>query len=134
MLNEMLIAGFGGQGIVSLGKLITYAGMIEGREVCCWPRYGAEMRGGTAFCTVILSSEAIDSPVVNTFDTIVAMNNPSMLLFQEKVKPGGKLFWNRSIIFQGPQRKDVDNIPVDATALATELGNTRVSMRRLNML
>jgi 2-oxoglutarate ferredoxin oxidoreductase subunit gamma len=127
MLNEMLIAGFGGQGIVTLGKLIAYAGMLEGMQVCCWPRYGAEMRGGTANCTVILSSEVIDSPVINAFDTFVAMNQPSMVLFQDKLKPHGKLLWNRSVIFQQPERKDVDQFGLDATAVAKELGNPRMA-------
>lgn len=127
MLNEMLIAGFGGQGIVTLGKLIAYAGMLEGMEVCCWPRYGAEMRGGTAYCTVILSSEAVDSPMINVFDTVVVMNYPSLVQYQDKVRKGGLLFWNSSVIFQEPQRKDVEKIAVDATNIASNLGNTRIA-------
>ncbi len=127
MQNDILIAGFGGQGIVTLGKLIAYSAMLEGREVCCWARYGGAMRGGTSFCTVIISSETIASPVVSTFDTVVAMNSPSLLSFQDQVKAEGRLFWDRSLIIEAPKREDVVKIAVDATALATELGNTRVA-------
>ncbi|MFC1798248.1 2-oxoacid:acceptor oxidoreductase family protein [Thermodesulfobacteriota bacterium] len=127
MLNEMLIAGFGGQGIVSLGKLIAYAGMLEGNEVSCWSRYGAEMRGGTAQCTVILSSETIDSPVVNTFDIIIAMNQPSMIMYQDKVKPKGRLFWNKSVCLVEPEQRDVEQMGLDATNIAKELGSTRMA-------
>jgi len=127
MLNEILIAGFGGQGIVTLGKLIAYAGMLEGREVSCWARYGAEMRGGTAQCTVILSSEVIDSPVINTFNTLVAMNQPSLIRFEENLKPQGQLIWNRSVIFKEPERNDVEQFGIDATSTAKELGNPRMA-------
>lgn len=126
MLHEMLIAGFGGQGIVTLGKLIAYAGMLQGHEVCLWPRYGAEMRGGTANCTVILSSELIDSPLVMLFDTVVAMNNPSLSRFQDRVKRGGLLFWDRSMIYQEPKRTDIQKVAVEAGKVANELGNIKV--------
>ncbi|NNG01170.1 MAG: 2-oxoacid:acceptor oxidoreductase family protein [Desulfobacteraceae bacterium] len=127
MLNEMLIAGFGGQGIVTLGKLIAYAGMLEGREVSCYTRYGAEMRGGTAQCTVILSSDAIDSPVIDAYDTVVAMNQPSMTLFQNKVKSSGQLIWNRSLCTSEPDKTGIDLVGVDATTIATELNNPRIA-------
>jgi len=127
MLNEMLIAGFGGQGIVTLGKLIACAGMLEGMEVCCWPRYGAEMRGGTAYCTVILSSEVVDSPMITLFDTVVVMNYPSLVQYQDKVRKGGLLFWNSSVIAEEPQRKEVERIAVDATNIGSSLGNSRIA-------
>jgi 2-oxoglutarate ferredoxin oxidoreductase subunit gamma len=127
MLHEMLIAGFGGQGIVTLGKLIAYAGMLEGHEVCFWPRYGAEMRGGTANCTVILSSEVIDSPLVDVFDTVVAMNDPSLVRFQDRVKHGGQLFWNSTLIQKEPQKVDVEKTAIDTGSVAAELGNIKVA-------
>ena len=127
MLHEMLIAGFGGQGIVTLGKLIAYAGMLEGHEVCLWPRYGAEMRGGTANCTVILSSELIDSPLVDVFDTVVVMSNPSLVRFQDRVKHGGQLFWNSTLIHKEPQRINVEKIAIDTGSVVAELGNIKVA-------
>jgi len=127
MTHEMLIAGFGGQGIVSLGKLIAYAGMLEGYEVCFWPRYGAEMRGGTAHCTVIISTEMIDSPLVSHFRTLITMNSPSLARFEETVKAGGRLFYNSSLINDKPQRKEIEQVPVDAGRIAAEFGNIKMA-------
>lgn len=88
MTHELLIAGFGGQGVLSMGMTLAYAGMIEGKEVTWMPSYGPEMRGGTANCIVIVSDETIDSPVVTNFDTVIALNQPSMEKFEHAVKPG----------------------------------------------
>ena len=91
MTHELLIAGFGGQGVLSMGMTLAYAGMIEGKEVTWMPSYGPEMRGGTANCIVIVSDEPIDSPVVTTFDTVIALNQPSMDKFEHAVTSGGLL-------------------------------------------
>src|SRR3989338_3464258 len=88
MTNEILFSGFGGQGVLSMGMMLAYAGMVEGKEVSWMPSYGPEMRGGTANCIVILSDHKISSPILTTFDTVVALNQPSIDKFEKAVKPG----------------------------------------------
>jgi len=131
MLIETIFAGFGGQGVLSMGKLLAYAAMKEGKEVSWMPSYGPEMRGGTANCMVNISDEPISSPVVNEYDVVVALNQPSLKRFESRVKKGGILIWESSTIKEGPTRKDITVIPLPALDKATnELKNVKV----MNML
>ncbi len=129
MLNEKVIcAGFGGQGVMSMGQLMTYAGMLEGKEVSWLPSYGPEMRGGTANCNVILSERPIGSPVItNDATTAIIMNLPSLDKFEADVKEGGTIFINSSLIEKKVARADVKTYYVPANELALELGNFRVA-------
>ena len=94
MLQEIVIAGFGGQGVLSMGKILAYSGIMENKEVSWFPAYGPEQRGGTANVTVIISDEPISSPVVNNYDVAIVLNQPSLDKFQDKVKPGGVLIYD----------------------------------------
>ena len=123
----MILAGFGGQGVMSMGQLIAYSGMLEGKEVSWMPSYGPEMRGGTANCTVVVSEEVIGSPVVVEPQVVVAMNLPSLDKFESMVKPGGVLIINTSLINRTCQREDITVIEVPANEIANELGNSRVA-------
>ncbi|SES62529.1 2-oxoacid:acceptor oxidoreductase family protein [Anaerobranca gottschalkii] len=124
---DMILAGFGGQGVMSMGQLIAYAGMLEGKEVSWMPSYGPEMRGGTANCTVVVSEEPIGSPVVTEPQVVVAMNLPSLDKFESMVKPGGVLIINSSLINRSCQREDITVIEVPANEIANELGNLKVA-------
>lgn len=130
MTHELLIAGFGGQGVLSMGMTLAYAGMIEGKEVTWMPSYGPEMRGGTANCIVIVSDETIDSPVVTNFDTVIALNQPSMEKFEHAVKPGGLLLYDATSIIIPPKRTDCTVLGIQAGDEAVKLKNTKV----LNMI
>ncbi|MCK8824749.1 2-oxoacid:acceptor oxidoreductase family protein [Fuchsiella alkaliacetigena] len=127
MLVELIIAGFGGQGVMLMGQLLTYAGMKAGREVSWIPSYGPEMRGGTANCTVVLADEEIASPLPTEPNVIVVMNRPSLDKFAEKVKTGGKLFVNSSLVDKEVQRQDIEVIEVPANELALDLGIEKVA-------
>jgi 2-oxoglutarate ferredoxin oxidoreductase subunit gamma len=124
---EAIFAGFGGQGVLLMGQLIAYSGMYEGKNVSWVPSYGPEMRGGTANCSVVVSEEAIGSPVFTEPNVLVAMNRPSLEKFEATLKPGGLLFYNSSLIEIQPKRTDITVIAVPANDLATELGNSRVA-------
>ncbi len=123
MKHEIIIAGFGGQGVLSMGKILAYSGLMEGKEVSWMPSYGPEQRGGTANVTVILSDERISSPVLNEFDIVVVLNQPSMDKFESKVKKGGMLIYDSYGIHQPTQRKDIKVFKVDAMDAATEMQN-----------
>ncbi len=127
MTYEIISAGFGGQGVLLLGQLITYAGMREGKNVSWLPSYGPEMRGGTANCSVIVSDEEIGSPVVNEADIVVVMNRPSLDKYESYVKKGGLLFINSSLIDKKVERDDIEAVYVPANELADELGNQKVA-------
>ncbi len=127
MTEKIIIAGFGGQGIMSLGQMLCYSGMQEGKEVSWLPSYGPEMRGGTANCHVIISEEDVASPIVSVADAVVAMNLPSLDKFESRVKPGGKLFINSSLIEKKATREDIDVYYIPANDVALELGNDRVA-------
>ncbi|MBI9102641.1 MAG: 2-oxoacid:acceptor oxidoreductase family protein [Spirochaetales bacterium] len=127
IMEELIIAGFGGQGVLSIGKLLAYAGMIEGLNVAWFPSYGPEMRGGTANCNVVLSTDPVGSPVVSEADTLIAMNGPSLEKFEDSVKPGGCIFVNSSLISQKVKRDDVKVYYLDVNDQAIELGNDRVA-------
>ena len=120
--EKLFFAGSGGQGILLMGKMLSYAAMHEGKEVTFLPSYGAEMRGGTANCTVIISDKLISSPLIQTADALIAMNLPSMTKFENMVEPGKFLFVNSSIIKEKPTRNDIQVVSVDANGLAETLG------------
>ena len=127
MLDEIIIAGFGGQGVLLMGRLIAQAGMLEGKQVSWMPSYGPEMRGGTANCTVIVSSEEVASPVVSNPSSLIAMNQPSLDKFEPLVEKGGIIIVNQSLISRGVKRDDVEVAEVPANDIANELGNLRVA-------
>jgi 2-oxoglutarate ferredoxin oxidoreductase subunit gamma len=126
-VSRIVLAGFGGQGILFLGKLLAYSGLIEQREVSWIPSYGPEMRGGTANCHVVISPFEIGSPTVTVPDVLVAMNRPSMEKFIKDIKPGGYLFYNSSLIDVKPERDDIKIIPVPANEAAEKLGNPSIA-------
>jgi len=125
MTKEIIIAGFGGQGVLLAGKLLCVAAMREGKNVSHIPSYGAEMRGGTANCSVVISDEEIASPVVEHPDIVIALNEPSVAKFEKKVKTGGSLIWNTSLVKTPPSRTDITLIPVAATDLSLQEGTER---------
>ncbi|MCQ2250534.1 MAG: 2-oxoacid:acceptor oxidoreductase family protein [Bacteroidales bacterium] len=120
MTNEIIIAGFGGQGVLSMGKILAYSGMMQNMEVCWMPSYGPEMRGGTANVTVILSDERVSSPIITTFDTAIVLNQQSLDKFESAVRPGGILVYDPSGITNPPTRKDIKIYSVEATKAAHE--------------
>ena len=125
--HEIIIAGFGGQGVLSAGRLLAYAGMLDNREVSFFPSYGPEMRGGTANCMVVVSSEAIASPVLNACTALIVMNNPSMEKFEGYLSPQGLLIADSTMVQREPKRKDIGAFAVPATQLANEAGNKAYS-------
>jgi len=125
MQNDVIMAGFGGQGILLIGKMLAYAGMHEGKEVSWLPSYGPEMRGGTANCTVVISDRPVGSPVIRSPRAVVAMNLPSLDKFEPDVRPGGLLLINSSLINRKSTRDDVTVIEIPANEIANELGNRR---------
>lgn len=127
MLYEIIIAGFGGQGIMVAGQLLAHAGMVEGKQVAWIPSYGPEMRGGTANCTVIISDEPVGSPVVTNPGVAIAMNGPSLDKYEPLVQKGGLLLYNSSIIDREPQRQDIRVVAVPCNAEALALGNERLA-------
>lgn len=126
--ENVICAGFGGQGVLSLGRLIAYAGMLEGREVSWLPSYGPEMRGGTANCHVIVSETPVGSPIISKNATsVIVMNLPSLVKFEPELVPGGRLFVNVSLIDREPSRTDIELYRIPANGIAAELGNDRVA-------
>lgn len=125
MKKEIIIAGFGGQGVLSMGKILAYAGLLEGKEVSWMPSYGPEQRGGTANVTVILSDERISSPVLNQYDIAIILNQPSMDKFEDKIKPGGILIYDGYGIHTLTNRTDITIYRVDAMDTATEMQNEK---------
>lgn len=126
-LHEFIIAGFGGQGILSAGRLLAYAGMLDNREVSFLPSYGPEMRGGTANCMVVISDEAIASPVLNACSALIVMNNPSMEKFEKYLSPNGVLISDSALVQRVPQRSDIAFHGIPATTLANDAGNKTYS-------
>lgn len=127
MTYEIVLAGFGGQGILFLGKMIALAGMIDGKEVSWIPSYGPEMRGGTANCSVVVSDRRIGTPVVTRPNVLVAMNRPSLEKFESTMQPGGHLLINKTLIEIPHTRQDIDVTYLEITGLAGELGNPRMA-------
>lgn len=127
MLQEMVFAGFGGQGVLSMGTMLAYAAMKEGKNVSWMPSYGPEMRGGTANCIVNISDEDISSPIVTEYDVAVVLNLPSLKKFEPRVKQDGILIWESSTIKEPPLREDIDNYALPAIQMAAkELKNLKV--------
>ncbi len=120
--KQFLLSGFGGQGILFAGKMLAYKGLIDDKQVSWLPSYGPEMRGGTASCSVIISDEAVGSPIVSNPDILVALNLPSLDRFEDSVVPGGMIFMDSSLIEREVKRSDVTVYPVPATRLAGENG------------
>lgn len=127
MLVKSIFAGFGGQGVLSMGLNLAEAAMNEGRYVTYLPAYGAEVRGGTANCTVAVSDEEISSPVASTPEFVVVMNLPSVIRFENQLKAGGLLFVNSSLVEGGISRTDIEVVKVAANGIAEKLGNPRSS-------
>lgn len=120
---SIILAGFGGQGILSAGRIVASAALIENREVSWFPSYGPEMRGGTANCGVVISDEPIGSPIINDTDVLIALNNPSLDKFSKNVKPGGLIIVDSALVYAIPARQDIRFIPIPASTLAIEMGN-----------
>lgn len=126
MTEEIIIAGFGGQGVLSMGKILAYSGVMGNKEVSWMPSYGPEMRGGTANVIVIISDERISSPIVNFFDTAIILNQQSMDKFEKMVKPGGLLIYDPNGITHHPQRKDINIYTIEAADEASKVGLSKV--------
>ena len=120
MKEEIIIAGFGGQGVLSMGKILAYSGLMENKEVTWMPAYGPEQRGGTANVTVIVSDERISSPILSQYDTAIILNQPSLAKFENKIKPGGVLIYDGYGILNPPTRKDIRVFRIDAMDEANE--------------
>lgn len=127
MEEKIIIAGFGGQGVLSLGQLIAYSAIHDKKEVTWLPSYGPEMRGGTSNCSVVVSDEAVASPIIALADCLIAMNKPSLLKFENKVKKGGIIIVNSHLIDIKVSRDDVKAYYIDANGLALEAGNARTA-------
>ncbi len=127
MQSEVMFAGFGGQGILLIGKVLAHAAMEEGYEVAWIPSYGPEMRGGTAYCTVVISDRPIGSPIIKKPLHLVAMNGPSLEKFAPTVKSDGVVFVNSSLIPFGVERSDVDELRVDVVGIAKALGSVKAA-------
>ncbi|MDI3310669.1 MAG: 2-oxoacid:acceptor oxidoreductase family protein [Thermoanaerobacterium sp.] len=127
MDEKIIFAGFGGQGIMSMGLIMSYAGMMDGKNVSWLPSYGPEMRGGTANCHVTISDEPVGSPIINEATVVVAMNRPSLEKYEKYIVPGGKLFINTSLIEKKAERKDIEIYEIAANDIANELGNLKIA-------
>ena len=127
MLIKTIFSGFGGQGVIMMGYLLAIAGMYEEKNVTCLPSYGAEVRGGTANCTVVISTEEIASPVASEPEFAVLMNNPSLFRFQNQVQSGGTIFLNSSMIESRPIRGDLEIYEIPVNDLAKQFPGNRVS-------
>ncbi len=125
MQNDVIIAGFGGQGVMLIGKMLAYAGMNQGKEVSWLPSYGPEMRGGTSNCTVVISDKPVASPVIQSPRVLLAMNLPSLDKFEPRVKPGGLIIINSSLIKRDARRTDVRVLKVPANDVANEMNNPK---------
>ncbi len=125
MVNEIIISGFGGQGVLSMGKILAYSGIMEGKEVSWFPSYGPEQRGGTANVTVILSDNIISSPVVSEYDIAIILNQPSLEKFESAIKPGGILLYDPEGIPHPPTRKDITIYKIEAMSLASQMNNLK---------
>ncbi|MFC2710693.1 2-oxoacid:acceptor oxidoreductase family protein [Hoylesella oralis] len=126
MKTEIIISGFGGQGVLSMGKILAYSGLMEDKEVTWMPAYGPEQRGGTANVTVIVSDERISSPILSKYDVAIVLNQPSLDKFESKIKPGGILIYDGFGIVNPPTRKDITVYRIDAMDRAAEMKNAKV--------
>ena len=126
MKTEIIISGFGGQGVLSMGKILAYSGLMEDKEVTWMPAYGPEQRGGTANVTVIVSDSRISSPILSHYDVAIVLNQPSLDKFEPKIKPGGILIYDGYGVMNPPQRKDITIYRIDAMDKAAEMKNSKV--------
>jgi len=126
MKKEIIISGFGGQGVLSMGKILAYSGLMEDKEVTWMPAYGPEQRGGTANVTVIVSDERISSPILSKYDVAIVLNQPSLEKFEPKLKPGGILIYDGFGIGTPPTRSDIKVYRIDAMNKAAEMKNSKV--------
>lgn len=125
--HDIIIAGFGGQGIQSAGMLLAYAGMLENKNVSWLPSYGPEMRGGTSNCHVIVSDEPVGSPILNSCTVLIVMNGPSLEKFESMVVPGGIIIADSALVNRAPEREDTVFISIPATKMASDMGNLTYS-------
>lgn len=125
MTEEIIIAGFGGQGVLSMGKILAYSGIMQEQEVSWMPSYGPEMRGGTANVTVILSDQRISSPVLHSYDTAIILNQQSLDKFEDSVKPGGMLIYDPNGITRHPEREDIRIFKVEAVSEAAKMKSNK---------
>jgi 2-oxoglutarate ferredoxin oxidoreductase subunit gamma len=126
MTEEIIISGFGGMGVLAMGKILAYAGIVQQKEVSWMPSYGPEMRGGTANVTVIVGDEKISSPILNAFDTAILLNQPSLDKFEESIKPGGLLLYDTNGIGRHPERQDINIFKVDAAHEVSQMATTKI--------
>ena len=126
MKKEIIISGFGGQGVLSMGKILAYSGLMEDKEVTWMPAYGPEQRGGTANVTVIVSDKRISSPILSRYDVAIVLNQPSLEKFEPKVKSGGILIYDGYGIINPPTRKDINVYRIDAMDKAADMKNAKV--------
>lgn len=126
MKETIIIAGFGGQGVLSMGKILAYSGVMQDFEVTWMPSYGPEMRGGTANVTVVISDKRISSPIANEYDTAIVLNQQSMDKFESKVKPGGILIYDTNGIATPPTRTDIEIYTIDAAAESARMGQAKL--------
>ena len=126
MKKEIIISGFGGQGVLSMGKILAYSGLMEEKEVTWMPAYGPEQRGGTANVTVIVSDERISSSILSKYDVAIVLNQPSLDKFEPKVKPGGILIYDGYGVISPPRRKDIAVYRINAMDKAAEMKNAKV--------
>lgn len=126
MVEELIIAGFGGQGVLSLGMSLAYAAMVEDKEISWMPSYGPEMRGGTANCITIISNKRISSPIVANFHSAIVLNQPSMDKFADRVLPGGLLLYESGTVVKPSTRSDIEVIGVPAAMEAIKMKNSRI--------
>ncbi|EID32236.1 MAG: 2-oxoacid:acceptor oxidoreductase family protein [Prevotella sp.] len=126
MKKEIIISGFGGQGVLSMGKILAYSGLMEDKEITWMPAYGPEQRGGTANVTVIISDERISSPILSKYDVAIVLNQPSLDKFEPKVKPGGILIYDGYGVMNPPARKDIIVYRINAMDKAAEMKNAKV--------
>ena len=124
MTTGVILAGFGGQGILSMGKILASAGMKEGKNVSWLPSYGPEMRGGTANCNVIVSDEAVGSPILNSAEALIVMNGPSLEKFEKSIVPGGVIIADSSLVTISPKRTDIKFFKIPATQMASDMENS----------
>lgn len=126
MTHEVIISGFGGQGVLSMGKILAYSGLMEGKEVTWMPAYGPEQRGGTANVTIVISDERIASPILSQYDVAVVLNQPSLDKFESKVKSGGVLIYDDNSVINLPTRKDIRCLGIQAMEKSAMMGNSKV--------
>src|SRR6056297_1455539 len=126
-LHGTIVSGFGGQGVMLIGQILSYAAMVEGKNVTWLPSYGPEMRGGTANCMVVIDDEIVGSPIIDKPTEVIAMNIPSLIKFEDELEKDGVMILNSSVIDIEPERTDIKVVKIDANKIADEIGNLKVA-------